>query len=88
MSAGRRLKAERGGYAGGAPGFGWSAQERRLVQDADEQRTVRRLLDLRAQGLSWREVGRVLDRGGLQPKRASAWHPETLRRLALRASGC
>lgn len=85
MSAGRRLKAERGGYAGGAPGFGWAAQERDLVIEPDEQRTLKRVLELREAGLSWRRIAAVLGAEGRTPKRASAWHPETLRRLALRA---
>jgi DNA invertase Pin-like site-specific DNA recombinase len=86
MTAGRRLKAERGGYAGGAPGFGWTAQERDLVMEPDEQRTLQRVLELREVGLSWRKIAVVLADEGRTPKRAAVWHPETLRRLVLRAS--
>lgn len=86
MAAGRRLKAERGGYAGGAPAFGWSAQDHDLVHDTEEQRTLERVLELRQRGLSWRGIADVLGTEGHRPKRADAWHPETLRRVALRAS--
>ncbi len=87
MAAGRRLKADRGGYAGGAPAYGWVAQDRDLVEDDAEQRAVRRLHELRNRGLSWRAAARVLAQEGHRPKRARQWHPETLRRLAGRPSG-
>ncbi len=86
MAAGRRLKAERGGYAGGAPPYGWQARDGDLVPHDTELRTVPRVIELRRQGLSWRAVAKQLDRDGYRPKRAGTWHPETLRRMVERVS--
>lgn len=84
MRAGRRLKKERGGYAGGAPRYGWAAQDGDLVRDDAEQAALKRLEQLRAQGLSLRGAARVLEAEGHHPKRADRWHPESLRQLELR----
>ncbi len=84
MAAGRRLKAQRGGYAGGAPGYGWTAADRELVPHDAEQRALHRLSELRQQGLSWRAAGQRLIDEGYSPKRAQTWHPETLRRMLRR----
>ena len=87
MRAGRILKAERGGYVGGAPGVGWRAQDGELVADDAEQATLVRLVELRASGLSLRTTGELLLAEGHQPKRASSWSPETVRRLEQRLLG-
>ncbi len=84
MAAGRRLKSQRGGYAGGAPAYGWVAKDRELVRDDQEQRALARLVELRQEGMSWRAAARQLAEEGHRSKRADAWHPETLRRLAHR----
>ncbi len=84
MAAGRRLKAQRGGYAGGAPRYGWVASDGELAPHEAEQRALQRLVELRQQGVSWRAAGACLIREGYQPKRARVWHPETLRRMVQR----
>src|SRR5205807_9208055 len=50
MRSGRQRKAARGGYAGGRPPYGWRAEGRELVADADEQATLARIRELRAAG--------------------------------------
>ncbi len=84
MAAGRKMKAQRGGYTGGAPRYGWVAQERNLVRHDQEQRALHRLADLRLQGVSWRVAAQCLLAEGYRPKRADSWHPETLRRMMQR----
>lgn len=81
MRAGRRVKASRGGYAGGAPAFGHAAKDRELVEDAQEQAAIRRARQLRMEGGSLREIALALADEGHTAKRGGAWHPETLRRL-------
>jgi DNA invertase Pin-like site-specific DNA recombinase len=81
LRAGRRLKAERGGFAYGSPAFGYQAQERELVPDPEEQRALERILELRRQGASLRTIARTLEDEGVKPKRSDRWHPQTLKRL-------
>src|SRR5665213_1740678 len=47
MRAGRRLKAERGGYAGGRPPFGYRAEGRELVPHPSEFPAIERATALR-----------------------------------------
>jgi DNA invertase Pin-like site-specific DNA recombinase len=81
LRAGRRLKAARGGYAGGAPPFGWRAEGRELVADAEEQATRERIIDLRGEGLSLRTIAAVLAAEGRRSKRGGRWYRETLRQV-------
>lgn len=81
MHAGRMAKAAKGGYAYGSPPFGWRAVEGELVIDADEQAAMARIDELRRQRISLREIGERLVAEGYRPKRATRWHPESLRRL-------
>ncbi len=78
MRAGRRMKAEAGGYAFGGPPLGFRAQDRSLVPDAQEQATLARIKELRAEGKSLRAIAAALEAEGCRPKRSSRWHPQTL----------
>jgi DNA invertase Pin-like site-specific DNA recombinase len=84
MRAGRRLKAERGGYACGAPPLGWRADGGELVTDESEAATVERIRELRKDGASLRQIAEVLTTEGHRTKRGGRWHPETLRLLVAR----
>lgn len=82
MAAGRKAKASRGGYAFGAPGFGWRAVGRQLETDEEEQATMARILQLRADGWSLRQIGAKLEEEGRRTKRGgTSWDPSTIRRL-------
>lgn len=78
MRAGRKMKADKGGYAYGAPGLGLKAVEGALVADEREQATLRRIQELRGEGKSLRVIASVLDAEGHKPKRSDRWHPQTL----------
>ncbi len=84
MRAGRAAKAERGGYVGGAPRYGWKAEDGNLATQRREQRALRRAQELRLDGQSYRQIAQVLAAEGHKPKRSGAWHPETLRRMLAR----
>jgi DNA invertase Pin-like site-specific DNA recombinase len=86
LRAGRRLKAERGGYACGAPPFGSRAENRELVTDAAEAATVALIVRLRKRGLSLRQIGAELEAGGHAPKYGTRWHPATVARAIARAA--
>ena len=50
LQTGRRHKANRGGYAYGAPGYGQRAVDGELVVDKDEQKVVQEMKKLRRKG--------------------------------------
>ncbi len=89
MRAGRRLKASRGGYAHGAPRYGFRAEDKELVPDGTEQATVARIVELRSQEppLSLRQIAATLEAEGRRPKRGERWHPKVLARILARACG-
>lgn len=78
MRDGKAMKKERGGYSGGAPPLGFRAVGRELVPDADEQRTVERIRELRSAGLTYRAIAQALDSEGYPTKRGGRWHPFTV----------
>lgn len=58
------------------------ADAKELAADAEEQRAVERVRDLRAAGLSYRAIAQQLEAEGLRPRRAAAWSPIVLQRIA------
>lgn len=85
LRAGRRRKAEQGGYAGdGSPPFGWQAVDGALAPVEAEQRALHRIRDLHAGGHSLRSIADALQAEGHRPKRGDRWHPQTLARVLAR----
>jgi DNA invertase Pin-like site-specific DNA recombinase len=84
LRSGRRLKAERGGFAYGSPPYGWRAEGRELVEDPTEQAALARIRELRAGGASLRQIADILSSEGHHPKRGGAWHPNTLATIVRR----
>jgi DNA invertase Pin-like site-specific DNA recombinase len=78
---GRRLKADRGGYAHGRPRYGWRAEGGRLVSDPAEQEVLTRIRELAGQDLSLRQIAAALEADGLRPRQGERWHPNTLARI-------
>lgn len=86
LRRGRRMKAELGGRAVGAPPFGYIASEGRLVEDEVEQRVIARMTAMREGGRSLREIAEALNEDGVRPKRGGRWHPATVARVVERAT--
>ena len=84
MRAGRRVKAAAGGYAYGAPPYGWRAEGGELVVDEAEQLVVARMAELHAGGASLREIAEVLDRDGVRPRRGERWQSKVVGRIVRR----
>lgn len=85
LRAGRRKKAEKGGFAYGAPPFGWEASEGDLVAHPAQQATIRRVDELVEAGTSVRQIADTLNAEGHAPSRPGArWHPTTVARLLAR----
>ncbi len=80
LRAGRRRKAEKGGFAYGSPPLGWRAERGQLVVDEAESEVLARMAELRHDGASLREIATVLADEGHRPKRGARWHPQTVAR--------
>jgi DNA invertase Pin-like site-specific DNA recombinase len=81
MRSGRRRKREQGGYADGAPSYGWNAVGKALVEDPAEQATLARMRELRAAGASLQVIADTLNADGIATKRGTGrWHPATVAR--------
>jgi hypothetical protein len=86
MRAGKKRKQEAGGFAGGAPPFGWRIREGELEPDPHEHPIRARILELRLAGGSYREIGAAIEDEGHRARRGGTrWDPETIRRIVLRA---
>lgn len=87
LKEGRARKAAEGGFAYGAPPFGYKSVEGSLAPRDDETETVCRMTQLRQQGASLREIVEVLDSESRPPRHGGTWHPETVRRVLAQNGG-
>lgn len=78
---GRQTKAEQGGFAYGAPGYGWRAVNHELVPDDAQQAVIRRMKELRRTGASLRDIAAVLNGEGVPGKSGAKWYPKTVSRV-------
>ena len=72
-SGGRSIKAKIGGYAGGRPAFGYSAQNGELVVDLHESCIVKMIFELRANGNSYDNIAKTLNQSELYTRTGSLW---------------
>ena len=81
MQAGRRLKHAQGGYAYGAPPYGWRARNRELIPIASEQQSIALARKLRNEGVSLRTIAQTLENLGHERRNGSTrWHPSQVAR--------
>jgi site-specific DNA recombinase len=66
-------KAERRVYCHITP-LGFDRQGDRLVQNQNEMKTVKRILRLRADGLSMQAIADAMNQAGAATKRGGTWH--------------
>lgn len=79
QASGRRMSAQ-------TP-FGWTVDpddSSRIVKDADEQTTIKRIVKLRENGLGYREIARDLETDGIDC-RGGAWFHSTIKNILDRA---
>ncbi len=82
MRAGKARKAEQGGYAGGAPPYGYRAAGGQLVEQPPEQEALRLMRRMKRKGESLRAIAEALDEAGHPTKRgADSWHPMAVSRI-------
>jgi len=85
LAAGRRRKAEGGGYAYGRPSFGQRVVGRELEEDPDEMVVLDRMRELRDAGASLRDICAALDAEGVRTKTgAGGWKPAVVARILKR----
>ena len=78
-AAGRAKKVAAGGYGGGRPKYGYKAEHGELVADQNEQAVIVRVVALRDEGKSLREIASVLNSEGVSPRTTGArWHSATV----------
>jgi site-specific DNA recombinase len=77
--AGKKEKASRGGFAGGAAPLGYKRdlQGGLLIHDA-ESAIVRQVVDMRAAGSSFRAIATALNNRDCVPKRGKQFYPSTI----------
>jgi DNA invertase Pin-like site-specific DNA recombinase len=69
-----------GAYAYGTHGEG-EGRDRDAAPNPAEAAAVARILELRAEGQSYRAIGEQLDAEGLHPRRAAKWNAMTVRSI-------
>lgn len=85
LRAGRKRKADGGGFAYGSPPLGYRAEGGELVADETEQRALARVRTLRSQGASLRTIAATLEREEIPTKRGgSHWQPRQVGRIVSR----
>lgn len=84
LRSGRKRKAKGGGYAYGAPPFGYRVEDGELVPEQGEQETLSRARELQEAGASIREIATTLNEEGRSTKRGTRWHPTTVARVLRR----
>lgn len=78
VQAGKKAKAEKGGYIGGAPKLGQIALNKELEEHKEELNLIRVIKYHRKSGKSLREICKFLDEKGYKTKRGGKWYPKTI----------
>lgn len=81
---GRKLKAEQGRYAYGAPAYGQSAVDRELAPNDAEQQVIGEIRAMRDAGKSYREIASYLNDQGIPTKHGKTWHAQTVANILSR----
>ena len=88
LEAGRKKKAEKGGYAGyGSPAFGQRAVNGELVEDPKEQKVVDLIRRHHKSGKSLQQVADWLNHNGYATKRGQQWQRISVKRVLDRLYG-
>jgi site-specific DNA recombinase len=77
---GRREKAARGGFAGGAAPLGYKKDRQGgLVEDQESADTVRRIFAMKEEGATLQAIANRLNSEGIATARGGKWWPATIR---------
>lgn len=81
---GRLAKAEKAGYAYGAPPVGFTSVDGELVPNPTEQRIIGLIRKYHSLGLSLRAIAERLNLAGHKPKRGKKWYASIISRILKR----
>jgi site-specific DNA recombinase len=81
VERGRKAKADKGGYAFGAPPIGKKAVDGELVLDDVEQETIALIQRHRKSGKSPQKIADFLNAQSIPTKRGGTWHHSTVRKV-------
>ena len=81
-SAGRKVKAKAGGYAGGRPPFGYYVTDGRLEVDELAAECVRKVFEMRGGGMKLKDIAEALNRcGEYKPQRGELFTIPTIQNI-------
>ena len=86
VERGRQAKADKGGYAFGAPPIGQKAVDGELVPDEAEQETIALIHRHRKSGKSPQKIADFLNAQSIPTKRGGIWHHSTVRKVLGRSA--
>jgi DNA invertase Pin-like site-specific DNA recombinase len=88
LAKARKVKAAAGGYAHGAPPYGYRAENKALVEIEAEQRVIREIVAMRARGVLLKDVVADLNERGVPTRNGQQpWQLSTVAAIAKRAQG-
>lgn len=65
-------------------GYDLAPDGRSLIENPAEQKTVRRIVALRQEGLSLVQIAQQMEREGIRTKNGASWYPSTVARILAR----
>ncbi len=77
-SGGRKAKAAQGGYSGGRPPYGYSAQNGKLVIVPEEAEIVRFIISEKEKGAMYKDICEALNNAGKTNRSGTKFSPSTL----------
>lgn len=81
LSAARRLKKSRGGYAGGKPALGLKVLDGELVPNEAEREALKVARRLRRSGKSVRAIAQALNDAGIASRSGKPWASSTVHKM-------
>lgn len=80
-SAGRKIKADQGGYSGGRPPFGYKAFGHSLVIDGREAECVKKIFELSDDGMPIRKIIAELNECGYTTRTGAEFAPSSIKAI-------
>ena len=80
-SAGRTVKAAKGGYSGGKAPYGYKVENKRLVVVPEEAEAVRDIFKMREEGRTLQEITDEMNRRGLKTHRGGIFRTSTVQTI-------
>jgi len=80
-SAGRAVKAIKGGYAGGQAPYGYKVENKKLVVVPEEAEAVRDIFKMHEEGATLQEIADEMNRRGLKTHRGGIFRTSTIQTI-------